>query len=179
MGQIAPIDPAWALDRKALSEGWPFRADSALDFERPELNEMRDIWWSLAAGRGVPSRTDFNARRLQPFLRNITIVERVFTEASGWRYRTRLTGAEVAEFVGNHIGKFLEEYLPADAVPRWTATYDAALDGGQPMRLTASFTLPHLDYLTGEAFLAPIADLAGGLTLIIGCIYFKPKHPES
>ncbi len=179
MGQVAAIDPAWALDRKALSEGWAFRADSTLNFIRPELNEMRDLWRALAASRGVPRRADFDARRLKPFLRNITIVERVHVDADRWRYRTRLAGAEIAETVGNHIGKFLEEYLPTDAIARWTAAYDAALDGRQPIRLQAEFTLPQLDYLSGEAFLAPLADQESKLTLLIGCVYFRPKSPQS
>ena len=175
MGQLASIDPAWALDRKALTEGWPFRCDSTLNFERPELNELRDLWCGLAAGRTAPTRADFDARRLKPFLRNITIIERIFLEATHWRYRVRLAGSTITETIGNHTGLFLEEYVPAEAVPRWTMTYDTAIDGGQPLRLTAEFMIPRIDHLRGEAFVAPLADQDGRLTMVIGCIYFKPK----
>src|SRR5579863_7391155 len=179
MGQPAPIDPAWALDRKALTEGWPFRCDSALNFSRHELNEMRDLWFSLAANKHAPARADFDARRLKPFLRNITIIERVYIDAAHWRYRVRLSGSAVADAVGDHTGRFLEEYLPPEAVPRWTATYDAAIDGGRPLRLTAEFIMPRIDHLSGEAFVAPLCDTEGKLTLVIGCIYFKPKRNPS
>ena len=58
MGQLKPIDAARELDRKAKLEGWPFRCDATLEFERSELNEMRDLWRSLAAGKPAPSRAD-------------------------------------------------------------------------------------------------------------------------
>src|ERR1700722_1148841 len=179
MGQPAPVDPAWALDRKALTEGWPFRCDSALNFIKPELNEMRDLWCALAANERAPSRADFDARRLKPFIRNITIIERVPIDAVRWHYRVRLAGSAIAEAVGDHTGRFLEEYLPRESVPRWTATYDAAIEGGQPLRLTAEFIMLRIDHLSGEAFIAPLCDNEGKLTLVIGCIYFKPKRAPS
>src|SRR5215469_14418701 len=148
MGQIEPIDPARALDRKAQIEGWPFRCAAAANFERPELNAINELWCALAIN-GIPARADFEARKLKPFLRNITIVERVRVERARWRYRTRLSGAAVTEAVGNHIGQFLEEYLPEEAIPRWKAAYDATLEGGRPLKLMAEFTLPRLNFLTG------------------------------
>jgi len=175
MSQLRPIDAAWELDRKAKLEGWPFRCDATLEFERPALNELRDLWRSLAAGKTAPSRTDFDARTLKPFLRNVMIIERVFTDPENWRYRIRLAGTSLAEMTGDPTGKFLEEQLPLELVPRWTSTYDAALDGGKPLRLVAEFELPQLEYLRGEALLAPLADNEGKLTLILGCIYFQPK----
>jgi hypothetical protein len=176
MGQLKPIDAAWELDRKARLEGWPFRCDATLEFERAELNQLRDLWRSLAAGRAAPSRTDFDARTLKPYLRNIMIIERVFIGPGRWRYRTRLTGTAVADMIGDPTGKFLEEQLPLELVPRWASSYDATLDSGQPLRLVADLQLPQLAHLSGEALIAPLADRDGDLTLVFGCIYFKPRR---
>jgi len=178
MGQLKPIDAAWELERKAKLEGWPFRCDATLEFERPELNEVRDLWRSLAAGKLAPARTDFDARTLKPYLRDITILERVFIAPGSWRYRTRLTGTALAEVIGDLTGKFLEEHLPLELVPRWTSAYDAVLNGGQPLRLVADFELPQLTYLRGEALIAPLTDRDGKLTLVFSCAYFKPRPPR-
>lgn len=178
MGHMEPIDLAWSLDRRAQLEKWPFRCDDGRAFERHELNELRDIWCSLANGRAAPSRGDFDARTLKPFLRNITILERVRIDPTTWRYRVRLAGSTIAEIVGDHTGKFLEEYLPAEVIPRWTAAYDAGIASPRPLRLVAEFILPRMNYLCGEALLAPLADQGGAVSMIIGCIYFKPKRAD-
>jgi hypothetical protein len=175
MGQLQPIDAAWALDRKARLEGWPFRCDSTLEFERPELNTLRDLWRALAEGKPAPSRADFDARTLKPYLRNIMIIERVSIGPGRWRYRTRLAGTALAEMIDDPTGKFLEEYLPLELVPRWAATYDTVLESGRPLRLIADFELPQLAFLRGEALVAPLADRNARLTLVFGCIYFRPK----
>jgi hypothetical protein len=175
MGQLKPIDAAWELDRKAKLEGWPFHCDATLEFERAELNAVRDLWRSLAVGKPAPSRADFDARTLKPYLRNILINERVFAGPERWRYRTRLVGTAVADILGDPTGKFLEEQLPLELVPRWASTYDAILDSGQPLRLVADFELPQLAFLRGEALIAPLTDRDGKLTLVFSCAYFKPK----
>ena len=176
MGQLKPIDAAWELDRKARLEGWPLRCDSTLEFERPELNELRDLWRSLAAGKVAPSRADFDARTLKPYLKNILIIERIFTGPGRWRYRTRLAGTAVTEMIGDPTGQFLEEQLPLEFVPRWASVYDATLDGGQPLRITGEFELPQIAFLRGEILSAPLADHNGKLTLVFGCVYFSSKQ---
>ncbi len=176
MGRLEPIDAAWELERRAKLEGWPFRCDAALEFERAELNEVRDLWRTLAAGKQAPSRADFDARTLKRYLRNILIIERVFLGPERRRYRTRLIGTAVADVIGDPTGLFLEEQLPLELVPRWAATYDAILDSGQPLRLVAGFELPQLAFLRGEALIAPLMDRDGKLTLVFSCAYFKPKR---
>jgi len=175
MGQLKPINAAWELDRKAKREGWPFHCDAALEFERAELNALRDLWRSLAAEKAVPSRADFDARTLKPYLKNILIIERVVTGPQRWRYRTRLSGTAVTDVLGDFTGKFIEEQVPLELVPRWTAIYDAILDSGQPLRLVADFELPQLAYLRGEGLIAPLTDRDGKPTLILSCAYFKPR----
>jgi hypothetical protein len=175
MGLPEANNAAWDLDRKARAEGWPFRCDATLDFGRRELNALRDLWKARAVGKIAPSRADFDARSLKPYLRHILIIERVFVGPDRWRYRTRLAGTALTEIIGDHTGKFLEEQLPLELVPRWSSVYDAVLDGAQPLRLIADFELPQLSFLRGEALIAPLSDRSGRLTLMFGCIYFAPK----
>lgn len=175
MGLLEANNAAWELERKARAEGWPFRCDATLDFGRRELNALRDLWQARAEGKAAPSRADFDARTLKPYLRHIMIIERVFLGPNRWRYRTRLAGTAVTEIIGDPTGKFLEEQLPLELVPRWTSAYDTVLDSAQPLRLVTDFELPQLSFLRGEALMAPLADSSGRLTLVFGCIYFAPK----
>jgi hypothetical protein len=174
MGRHETIDPAAALNRRAQAEGWPFRCDTQLEFERPELNALRDLWRSLAAGNVAPSRADFDARTLKPFLRNIAIIERVVT-ADKWRYRARLTGSAIVEIAGDNTGRFFDQCIAPEFLARSTVPYDTVLDSGTPLRVVSSFELPLLSYLGGESFFAPLADTHGVLTLVLTCVYFKPR----
>jgi hypothetical protein len=176
MGLLEANNAAWALDRKARAEGWPFRCDATLDFGRRELNALRDLWRARATGKAAPSRADFDARSLKPYLRHIMIIERVYVAPDRWRYRTRLAGTAVTEIIGDPTGKFLDQQLPPELLPRWTSVYDAVLDGAEPLRLVADFELPQLCFLRGEILIAPLADRNGRLTLVFGCIYFAPRR---
>lgn len=175
MRQMEMIDPAYALDRRAEAEGWPFHCDSRLEFDRPELNGLRDIWYGLAACKGVPSRADFDARKLKPFLRNISILERVFVGSNKWRYRIRLMGSAISDIAGDATGNFLDQQLAPDFLRIWTSAHDAVLDSGIPMRFVSDFRVPQLSYLEGESLLTPLADSRGHLTLLLSCLYFVPK----
>jgi hypothetical protein len=170
------MDPASALDRRAQLERWPFRCDADREFERPELNELHGIWRGMAKDNRSPARADFDARTLKPFLRNITILERVIIDSGRWRYRVRLTGSAIADIAGDHTGRFIEDYLPEEFVSRWTAVYDAAIGSTRPLRVVTEFALPHMNFLCGEALVAPLSDQSGNNALVLGCIYFRPKR---
>jgi hypothetical protein len=168
-------DPALALNVRAKAEGWPIRCDSALCFERPELNALRDIWLSLAARERTPSRSKLDARTLKPFLRNIMIVERVYVDAATWRYRMRFEGSSIVEVAGESTGRFMDECHPPELLPLAAAPYDAVLDQGAPMRLVADLRTRRLDHLTAECLIAPLADARGETTLALRGAYFRPK----
>jgi hypothetical protein len=58
---------------------------------------------------------------------------------------------------------------------RWSAIYDAAIVSARPLRIVVEFALPRMNFLSGEALIAPLADQAGDISFLIGCVYFKPK----
>lgn len=152
-----------------------FHCDATLAFEHEELHALRQIWQMRAEGRRAPSRVDFDARILKPYLRNMLIVERVFVDSITRRYRARLAGSAIVELIGELTGKFLDETLPRELLARWFDVYDDVLDSGLPMRVVCDFRSPQLSYLCGETLLAPLADTRSELTLALSCVYFAPK----
>lgn len=153
------------------------RADTALDFDAPQLNALRQVWEekSRSAG-GLPSREDFDARALKPFLRHVSIVERAMHPSSGRQsYRYRFFGSALAQRFGEQTGQFIEMSVPLDRVTRWIKAYDAVLEAGRPMRFRSYYEIPRVSYLNGESFSAPLANGGRKPTMILAGTYFTPK----
>lgn len=152
------------------------RADTKLNFDAPELNAMRLVWEekSRAAG-GLPSREDFDARTLKPFLRHVSIVERAVNPGGRQSFRYRYYGSALTQRFGEQTGQFLEMSVPPDRLARWIAAYDAVLEAGRPMRFLSYFEIPRVSYLNGESFSAPLANGGRKPTTILACTYFTPK----
>lgn len=169
-------DPAETLNATSLKQGWSMRSDTALHFDAPELNALRDVWSekSRLAG-GLPSRADFDARALKPFLRHVSIVERAVNPAGRPSYRFRFYGGALAQRFGEQTGQFIEMSIPLDRLPRWIAAYDAVLEGGVPMRFLSYFEIPRISYLNGESFSAPLANGGRKPNTILAATYFTPK----
>src|ERR1700722_5341035 len=113
-------DAVAALNAHAIAMGWGMRCYEALDFAQPELNAFAELWREKTAATGGPSRADFDARTMKPWLPNLSIVERVETEAGAWRYRFRLSGTDLAHRFGECTGHFLDELLAEPFLERWT-----------------------------------------------------------
>jgi hypothetical protein len=164
------------LNAMSEREGWTMRADTRLEFEAPELNALRDVWRQKAsAAGGLPSRADFDARTLKPFLRHVSIVERAPNAVGRMSYRYRFYGSALAQRFGEQTGQFIEMSIPLDRLPRWMAAYDSVLDAGEPMRFVSYFAIPRVSYLNGESFSAPLANEGRRPTTILACTYFTPK----
>jgi hypothetical protein len=169
-------DPAKLLNDVSRREGWSMRSDTALKFVAPELNALRDVWFEKAqAAGGLPSRADFDARALKPFLRHVSIVERAINPAGRSSYRFRFYGSALAQRFGEQTGQFIEMSIPPDRLPRWIAGYDAVLEAGAPMRFLSYFEIPRVSYLNGESFSAPLSNGARKPTTILAATYFTPK----
>jgi hypothetical protein len=166
-----------STDRKhARDEGWSIGADSALEFEAPELNQLRDVWFEKkkAAG-GLPARVDFDAGTLKPFLRHVSIVEREMGPSGRPSYIFRFYGSALTQRFGEQTGQFLEMSVPPDQLRRWIATYDSVLEAGRPMRLLSSLEIPEVSHLSGESFSAPLANGGRKPNTLLACTYFTPK----
>ncbi len=169
-------NPAERLNAMSQSYGWTMRADSALRFDSPELNALRELW-ILKARRadGLPARADFDARALKPFLRHVSIVERATHPSGRPSYRFRFFGSALAQRFGEQTGQFIEMSIPPDRLQRWISAYDAVLDAGAPMRFLSYFEIPRVSYLNGESFSAPLSNGERKPDTILACTYFTPK----
>jgi hypothetical protein len=169
-------DAADRLNAVSMKEGWSMRADTTLNFDAPELNALRDVYRAKArASNGLPSRADFDARTLKPFLRHISIVERAINPAGRMSYRYRFYGSALAQRFGEQTGQFIEMSVPQDRLPRWMAAYDSVLEAGAPMRFLSYFEIPRVSHLNGESFSAPLANEGRKPNTILACTYFSPK----
>ena len=164
-------DAADRLNAQAARLGWPLRASSSLQFDRPELNRLRDVWYEKAAGRPLPYRRDFDLRALKPNLTNLVILHR---EEDSGRYLIRLVGSQIVQQMGRDAtGSYLDEVTPAEVLPRWLAVYDAAMQAGAPLRCRAHYEHQHIDHLVSESLQAPMLDDDGQPTKLLSCAYFQ------
>ena len=164
-----------ALNAQAARLGWPVRASSALQFDRAELNHLRDVWFEKAAGRPMPYRSDFDLRALKSNLTNIVILQRE-PDAGRHRYRIRFVGSEIVRQMGRDAtGAYLDACVPPEVLPRWLAVYDAAMEAGVPLRFLAHYELQHIDHLISESLQAPMLDDRGVPMMLLSCAYFQSK----
>jgi hypothetical protein len=150
--------------------------DMLLEFDHAELNQLRDVWREKArAAGGLPSRADFDARALKPFLRHVSIVERAVNPAGRESYRFRFYGSALAQRFGEQTGQFIEMSIPPDRLPLWIEGYDRVLAAEGPLRFVSRFEIPRISYLNGESFSAPLSNAGRKPTTILACTYFTPK----
>ena len=157
------------FNAQAVREKWPALCDDRLDLQSPKLAALLAVWSTVAGERAMPRREDFTARILARHLRDITFVER-----SGARYRFRLFGSALAEMTGDWTGKFLDEAVPAQFLPSWTATYDAALEAAAPLRFTARFRASQLEHVMAETLVAPLAGECGAASGLLVSVAYSP-----
>jgi hypothetical protein len=164
-----PTSSASRFNLRAAAEGWPALCDDRLDLQSPKLAALLAIWRAVTGERTMPRREDFTARILARHLRDITFVER-----NGARYRFRLFGSALAEMTGDWTGKFLDEAVPAQFLPSWTATYDAALEAAAPLRFAARFRASQLEHVMAETLVAPLAGESGAASGLLVSVAYSP-----
>lgn len=168
-------DIANVLNDLSAQIGRPAICDPSLTFETPQLIALSKMWRGKAEALGrTPSRSDFDARELKGLLRNLSIVEQVGRENP--RYRYRYFGSEFVPLLGEQTGRFFDEFIPKEFLPRWTLVYAAVAEAHAPLRFVANFQLPQLDYLTGEIFVAPFDNPRAVNPLFLVAMYLKPKQ---
>src|SRR5258708_3004416 len=118
MSSEVPIDPLLALRPQSDLFGWGGQFEYATSFEHPKLNDVLASWLERARG-GIPSRADFGMRTLKDVLPPFWMFEKVGRGEMA-RYRCRRMGTEIAAAFGDMTGKYLDEAIPGELVPRWT-----------------------------------------------------------
>lgn len=169
------IGDAAEYNRAAKAQDWHSLCDVTLSFLHPDLVRLHDLWKS-EAGSGIPQRRTMSPRLLKSFLRDIALYERI-GEGERRRYRVRLMGTSFAQILGDLTGKFLDEALSADILPRWYGALDATLGARTPLRFMGREDTNQMTFLTGEFFSAPLAADDGQINLVLGAARYSGKRP--
>jgi hypothetical protein len=151
-------DHAADFNALAVANAWPTRIDSTMSFQSKELRAMRDLWNSVAAENSLPSRSQFTARHLKPYLPDLDLVGIEAEAGRARRYRHRYVGTHVVAVLGEMTGQAFEDFMPPETSARTIACFDAVVAGCRPTRVLTRFQLPKADYLAAEIFGAPLAE---------------------
>ena len=122
----------------ASRNDWPILYDASCQFGHAELSKLLSLWRSMTGRGGIPRRRDMTARLLRPYMRMLSLYERVLADDGARRHRVRLMGSAVVQVLGELTGHFLDEVVPEEFLPRWCPMIDVPLAAGAPMRLLNS-----------------------------------------
>jgi hypothetical protein len=172
----AIIGSASEYNRAAKDGEWHSLCDATLRFNHPDLAKLLTLWRSEATGTSIPPRRTMSPRLLKSFLRDVAIYERI-GEGPGRRYRVRLMGTAFAQILGDLTGKFIDEAIPAEFVPRWYASLDVTLATGAPLRFVGRADTTSMAFLTGEFFSAPLIADDGQVNLVLAAARYSGKRP--
>jgi hypothetical protein len=168
---IAFAARAVAFNDLAKAQGWPSLCDPDLAFESEALTDLLAIWRKHAGTEAIPQRSRTSARVLKQHLGHVAILERVADGPA--RYRVRLMGTRITQMVGEMQGKFLEDVVPAELLPRWYCALDLTLAEGRPLRFVTRVDFGKLEFLQAELLLAPLLEGSDTPSLVLGGVAFK------
>jgi hypothetical protein len=171
-GSLASSTPA---PIPALIEDEYFRFFTELEFERPELNRLREIWLEKSKAKGSATRAAFDARTLKPYLRNMLILDAVEQDNGTRRYRYRYMGSSLVEVFGEQTHRFVDDFIPPDKMARWTAGHDLIVLSGRALRFVVNYTSPQINYLGSEGIFFPLVDDNEHVVQIMGFNYMNPR----
>jgi hypothetical protein len=162
---------------QSVRDGWHSLCDPSLTFLHPDLARLLELWRSESSDGGIPHRRVMSPRLLKSFLRDIAIYERLKGEDGGRRYRVRLMGTAFAQILGDLTGKFVDEAIPSEFVPRWHAALDVTLAARAPLRFLGREDTNRMTFLTGEFFSAPLVADDGQMSLVLSAARYSGKRP--
>jgi hypothetical protein len=155
-------------NEKAKTNNWAVLCDASVTFNHPDLRRLLGVWRKQANRRSLPVRRDLTPRLLKSFHKDIALYERVAAMGGARRWRVLQMGASFAQIVGDMTGKFLDEAIQAEFLPRWHAALDATLGQGAPLRFLTRADTWQMPFLIGEYFAAPLIADDGSASLILG-----------
>jgi hypothetical protein len=172
---FSAVDSADELNELARRLGWAVLCDVACSFDFRAFDDLRALWHAKAGVAGIPKRSAMTARLLLPYIKMLTIHERIVRPDGARRYRIRLMGDAQTLVTGAKAGNFYEDFLTASAVPKWNAMNDAVLAHGAPVRFLFAADSFDKMYLVGEAFAAPLLTDGGQPDFVLSAVHFDEK----
>lgn len=175
--KAAPLEiaSAQAFNDAAAQQGWPILCDETCDFSNPMLADLLTLWRN-EAGDGIPARNAMTARKLQPFMRNIAIYERI-GEGEHRRYRVRLMGSGIVQYYGELTGKYVDDVVPERFLPRWYGLSDISLLAQKPVRLVLRADTFDKSYMVAEYLCAPLKSDDGKAKFVLLGMVFDGRRP--
>jgi len=169
-------DPIARLKDQIKAAGWGIVVDETLAFNQPELRSLLELWRGKAdAMHALPAREDMDMRLLKPFLRHLSVVERVHVDGRS-AYRLRLQGSILADYFGPQTGRLLDEAVSPELARRWGAAYDVLLETRRPLRLVGTYDKGKMDYLVAETLAVPLGNGERPPVSVLAATYYTPRH---
>jgi len=134
----------------------PWFADPALKFVTPELKRAVDVWQEKRGTRTMPAREDMTIRDLAFTLPNIGFVDIVKVDGVV-RFKVRLMGSVLDEFVAPMTGRFIDESVPERFATKWATHWQPAIDRRAPLRAVSRVEFAERRWYVSEALHAPLA----------------------
>jgi len=167
MVETTDTGPGARYMKMAQENGWVGFCDPALAFRSSELLDLSALWHRAKGAGEIPKRADFTPRALKSCLPHVAIYERVICDKMGMRYRVRLMGTRFADVMGDLTGKFIDEAVAPQFLPRWYAALDAVLEARVPLRFLSRSDTVNKKFLLGEFFEAPLLNDNGEADLVL------------
>jgi hypothetical protein len=157
--------------KASFPEALPARA-----FRHANLAAMLAVWQAACGKRHLPSRADFTARLLKPYLRDIVILDVEGAGAGRRRYRHRYIGSAIVELIGEQTGRYLDELVAADEMPHWAEAFDRIVDEGEPARFESEADLAPFAQLQAESLVLPLSDDDARVNRLMTVTYFTSRE---
>jgi hypothetical protein len=157
--------PGDVFNRLAESKGWHSRCDGALCFQRSELARFADLWRGKA-GAGLPRRSDFGPREMQPYMPQLAIFDAV-----GERFQVRLFGTALMGIYGEATGRFIDEYFSPAAAEIWMASLRETLGARVPLRYRGHVSYEKRNFFQVESVQTPLSESGGPADRVLMAMY--------
>lgn len=132
----------------------------------PQVAAFIDYWRSCARG-GLPSRVDFEPRRITRWLPHFLVME---MKDDAVRYR--LVGSRLEDRVATSAqGRFVGEIFSGDVTSTTVKLFKHTVEHGEPLILRLRFSGSPIDFIEYEGVQAPILSPDGKDVWVVGCMY--------
>ncbi len=153
----------------------PWFADPTLQFVTPELKRALDVWQEKRGTRTMPAREDLTIRDLAFVLPNIGFVDIVTTDGMP-RFKVRLMGSVLDEFVAPMTGRFVDEAVPERFAKKWATHWQPSIDQRAPLRAVARVEFAERRWYVSEALHAPLAQDGETPDVLMVAAYFHSSE---
>ena len=163
-------------NQKSRTNDWAALCDASGTFNHPDLRRLLGLWRGKAKN-GIPLRSDMTPRVLKGLLQDTAICRRIAGDGGERRWRVCRQGAWFAQILGDFNGKFLDEVLPPELLPRWQTALDVTLVESAPLRFLGRTDTNAMSFLNSEYFVAPLIADDGSASFMLTSGRFSGGRP--